>query len=469
MAAAIASWLWRPPLFPRHRSYGGIDLRIRRRCAVARKWRPSPRPLIAPCRASPDDKEESSKEDKGVETGGSDPPAEVSEPSKVISGSPLPGVKAPLESIKIPKEVLETIRNQIFGFDTFFATSQEYYEAGVIFRGNMRGEPAASHAKLSSRLQEKFGDEYQLFFISDPEGDKPLAAIVRNTSLQTEPGAIPDWFTVSAFGLVSLVTIFLRNSPALQLSLLTGSFTFEQVLDAVPRALVTLSVLLAHEAGHYVAAKRNGASIGLPYFIPSWQLGSFGGITRVTSVLKNRSELAEIAASGPLTGAVLALAIIVVGLLLTPEKGDGLLVSSSIFHDSLLVGGIAKLLLGDALKEGSTISINPVILSAWSGLLINAINCIPIGEIDGGRIAQALWGRKGWSRFTGVSIALLGLTGIFSDVALYWVVLVVFLQRGPIAPLADEVTPPSSKHIVAGVSALLLSLLVCCPFPFLFA
>lgn len=55
---------------------------------------------------------------------------------------------------------------------------------------------------------------------------------------------------------------------------------------------------------------------------------------------------------------------------------------------------IAKLVLGNVLKEGSTISVNPLVLWAWAGLLINAINSIPAGELDGGRICFAIWGRK---------------------------------------------------------------------------
>ena len=54
----------------------------------------------------------------------------------------------------------------------------------------------------------------------------------------------------------------------------------------------------------------------------------------------------------------------------------------------------AKLILGDVLKEGTQLSINPLVLWAWAGLLINAINSIPAGELDGGRIAFAMWGRK---------------------------------------------------------------------------
>lgn len=124
--------------------------------------------------------------------------------------------------------------------------------------------------------------------------------------------------------------------------------------------------------------------------------------------------------------------------------------------------------MGDALKEGTPISVNPLVIWAWAGLLINAINSIPAGELDGGRIAFSIWGRKASTRITGVSIVLLGLASLFSDVAFYWVALIFFLQRGPIAPLSEEITDPDDKYVGLGILVLFLGLLVCLPFPFPF-
>ena len=72
------------------------------------------------------------------------------------------------------------------------------------------------------------------------------------------------------------------------------------------------------------------------------------------------------------------------------------------------------------------------------------------------------------SRFTAASIVLLGLSSLFNDVAFYWVVLIFFLQRGPIAPLSEEVTDPDGKYVALGVLVLFLGLLVCLPYPFPF-
>lgn len=72
------------------------------------------------------------------------------------------------------------------------------------------------------------------------------------------------------------------------------------------------------------------------------------------------------------------------------------------------------------------------------------------------------------TRLSGITIALLGVSSLFNDVAFYWTVLVFFLQRGPIAPLADEITEPETKYIGLGVAVLLLGLLVYLPYPFPF-
>lgn len=72
------------------------------------------------------------------------------------------------------------------------------------------------------------------------------------------------------------------------------------------------------------------------------------------------------------------------------------------------------------------------------------------------------------ARLTGACIVLLGLASLFNDVAFYWVVLIFFLQRGPIAPLSEEITDPDNEYKALGVAVLLLGLLVCLPYPFPF-
>ncbi|XP_050210530.1 probable zinc metalloprotease EGY2, chloroplastic [Mercurialis annua] len=388
----------------------------------------------------------------------------------VASGSPLPGVKPQQldESFRIPKATIDILKDQVFGFDTFFVTSQEPYEGGVLFKGNLRGKAATSYEKLKSRMQNKFGEEYKLFLLVNPEDDKPVAVVVPRKTLQPETSAVPEWFAAASFGIVTIFTLLLRNVPALQTNLLSTFDNVELLKDGLPGALVTALILGVHEVSHILVGKSCDVKFGVPYFVPSWQIGSFGAITRIVNIVPKREDLLKVAAAGPLAGFALGFVLFLIGFILPPSDGIGLVVDASVFHESFLVGGIAKLLLGDALKEGTPISVNPLVLWAWAGLLINAINSIPAGELDGGRISFAIWGRKASSRFTAVSIGLLGVSALFSDVAFYWVVLIAFLQRGPIAPLSEEISDPEEKYISLGILVLALGLLVCLPYPFPF-
>lgn len=124
------------------------------------------------------------------------------------------------------------------------------------------------------------------------------------------------------------------------------------------------------------------------------QVGSFGSITRILNIVPNRQDLLKLAAAGPVAGYALGLVLLLLGFILPPSDGTGIIIDPAIFHESFLPAVIAKLALGDILKEGTKVAINPLVLWAWAGMLINAINSIPAGELDGGRIAFSLWGRK---------------------------------------------------------------------------
>ncbi|PIA59344.1 hypothetical protein AQUCO_00400319v1 [Aquilegia coerulea] len=341
-------------------------------------------------------------------------------------------------------------------------------QSGVLFKGNLRGKAGKSFEKITRRLKDKFDDQYKLFLLINPEDDKPVAVVVPKRTLQPETTAVPEWFAAGSFGLVTIFTLLLRNVPALQSNLLSAFDNLELLKEGLPGALVTTLILGVHELGHILVARNSGIKLGVPYFIPSWQIGSFGAITRIVNIVPNREDLLKLAAAGPLAGFSLGLVLLLLGFILPPSDGIGVVVDASVFHESFLAGGIAKLLLGDALKEGTPLSLNPLVIWAWAGLLINAINSIPAGEVDGGRISFALWGRKASSRLTGAAIALLGLSSLFNDVAFYWVVLIFFLQRGPIAPLSEEITDPDNKYVALGITVLLLGLLVCLPYPFPF-
>lgn len=94
---------------------------------------------------------------------------------------------------------------------------------------------------------------------------------------------------------------------------------------------------------------------------------------------------------------------------------------------------------------------------------MNGLNTIPIGELDGGHIVHAIWGRRVASRISVVLILVLGLAGIVDTLSLYWILLVITLQRGPVAPQQEELSEPEGVGL--GIALLALPLLTLVPYP----
>jgi len=122
--------------------------------------------------------------------------------------------------------------------------------------------------------------------------------------------------------------------------------------------------------------------------------------------------------------------------------------------------------LGDTLTLQPSVMLHPFVAAGWAGLVINGLALIPVGELDGARIAHGLWGRRAANLFNAILIILLGLAGVVDSLALYWVLLVLTLQRGPIQPQQDELSGPTdSTQIALGAVLLFVPLLTLLPYP----
>jgi membrane-associated protease RseP (regulator of RpoE activity) len=203
--------------------------------------------------------------------------------------------------------------------------------------------------------------------------------------------------------------------------------------------------------------------LSIPFFLPSWQVGSFGAINRFESLLPNRQALFDIAFAGPALGALVSLLVLVAGLF---NSSNGILqVPSTIFHSSILVGILARLTLGDALTE-SMVNISPLVALGWLGLMITAVNLLPAGQLDGGRIALAIYGRKIARRLTLATIIILGLVALGNpdnSLALYWELVILFLQRELEKPSLNEISEINDTRAALGLLVFVGALLVLFP------
>jgi membrane-associated protease RseP (regulator of RpoE activity) len=200
-----------------------------------------------------------------------------------------------------------------------------------------------------------------------------------------------------------------------------------------------LVILLTHEMGHYVACRRHRLDATLPFFIPvPFGIGTFGAFIRIRTPLLTKRELFDVGASGPIAGFIASLPVLLAGIALsrpvahTPEAGV------LIFGEPLAFKAVAWL-VHPGIPPGGDLLLHPMGFAAWFGLLVTALNLLPFGQLDGGHISYALFGK--WQRrIAWPLLAVLVALGFLWAGWWVWAVIALLLRvRHPWIP--DEATP----------------------------
>lgn len=367
---------------------------------------------------------------------------------KATESAPISLQRQDAQPPRIADDDLKTIQG-IFGIDTFFATETIPYQEGAIFRGNLRGEPDGVYQRLSTSLRERVADSYRLFLVEGPD-DKPVIIVLPSSS-------DPQPTTGVQAGVALLLAIATAATSLETASLLLGfdvSSALSRLGEVVPIAAGILLVLAVHELGHRFLARRYDIRLSPPFFIPTWQIGSFGALTRFESLLPNRTVLFDIAIAGPAAGGLVSLGILIAGLLLS-HQGSLFQIPTEFFQGSILVGTLARVILGSELQS-PLVAIHPMTMIGWLGLVITAINLMPAGQLDGGRIVQSIYGRTVAKRATVATLIVLGLATLANPLALYWAIVILFLQRDLERPSLNELSEPDDARAALGLLALFL-------------
>jgi membrane-associated protease RseP (regulator of RpoE activity) len=371
------------------------------------------------------------------------------------AGAELNKTAKPAQPPPVPAKDLQAIQG-IFGVDTFFSTNTIPYQDGVIFEGNLRGETDRVYAQLTQKLDHALGDQYYLFLVANPD-QKPVVIVLPSRNKPPVANRLQKFFAV----LLAIATLATCLFTA---SLLLSFNPFEnpnRISEALPIGLGIFSTLIIHEIGHQVMARRHGVQLSWPFFFPALQLGSFGAFNRFESLLPNRAALFDIALAGPAAGGLTALILLVVGFALSNETSL-LAVPAPFFRGSILVGTLARVGLGDAL-QAETVPVHPFVIVGWIGLIITALNLMPAGRLDGGRIMQAIYGRRVTGRATAVTLIALAIASLINPLALYWAIVVLFLQRDLERPSLNELSEPDDTRAALGLLALFLMATVLIP------
>lgn len=228
-----------------------------------------------------------------------------------------------------------------------------------------------------------------------------------------------------------------------------------------------MSILTAHEFGHYFAARYHRVEASLPYFIPLPAqvslFGTFGAVIRMSPLIPNRRALFDIASAGPIAGLVIALPVAFMGVA-TSEYGTPDLEGSFILGDPLIFNVMEWIIFGGR-PEGAELYLNEMAYAGWVGLFVTALNLLPIGQLDGGHVTHAVFAAK--SRFViATAFAGLALVAIFMSPAyiLFVVLLWMFGIKHP--PTMNDFMPLNRPRRLVAAALLLVFILCFTPVPF---
>lgn len=225
-----------------------------------------------------------------------------------------------------------------------------------------------------------------------------------------------------------------------------------------------MTILVCHEMGHFLQARRYGVRASFPYFIPVPipPIGTMGAVIGMSSSIPNRRALYDIGISGPLAGLVPTLLFCVLGLRSAPVLASEL--STLQYGDPLLLKLLTHWIKGP-LPPGSDIFLTPALMAGWVGLLITSVNLFPIGQLDGGHVLYALLRRK--AHVVAMVVLVAGLVAVFLFKLAWWPMLILLVFMGPKhPPTADDNTPLGTWRIVLGWLTLAFLVLGFTPRPF---
>ena len=242
--------------------------------------------------------------------------------------------------------------------------------------------------------------------------------------------------------------------------------TWTTFVNGLWYSIPMLTILGAHEFGHYAYCRRHNVDATLPYFLPApvAMTGTLGAVIRIREAFPSKRALFDIGIAGPIAGFVALLPFLVAGVMLSsvravPEVYPYL-------GEPLLFKAVARLYFGE-LPPGHDIFLHPVGFAAWFGMLATALNLMPFGQLDGGHIAYAVFG----PRSVYVSIATLGAavfltfrTGSWIAMTVMMVIMAIFLGvRHP--RMVDEDSPLDARRKWLAVVALVIFILCFIPVP----
>jgi len=400
-------------------------------------------------------------------------------------------------------EILNNFVSRIFRVED--VTAGEPKEWIVRYRGHLLSEDTvAAYDQLAESLRpynitplfrKEPGDKHVIFLVPSPVIPKIGSRIYINIILFV--------LTVLSVMLMGVDIPPAAISPDGTASI---SYLFLHILSGWPFALSMMGILFAHEMGHYIMCQYYKVPATLPYFLPApllSPLGTFGAFIMMRGIPKNKRVLFDVGVAGPIAGLVIAVPVLFLGLSLShlgpighaAQGTSGFLEGNSIFYlfskyvvfgkllpEPVSMNGLSPIvywlqyfLTAHPIPfNGTDVMLHNVALAGWAGLLVTALNLVPVGTLDGGHVVYGLFGEKARRIFPIAMGALIVLSFLpvlftlsfsaFNFSWLLWIFILFWLGNVRTQPL-DDITPLDGRRRALGFFMLLAFILLFTPIP----
>jgi membrane-associated protease RseP (regulator of RpoE activity) len=240
-------------------------------------------------------------------------------------------------------------------------------------------------------------------------------------------------------------------------------------MAGAPYAAALLAILGVHEMGHFTLAKRHRVDVTWPYFIPvPLGLGTLGAFIQIKSPIRSRAAVFDIGVAGPLAGLAVAVPALLWGLAPAEPMAQAEGLQGTRVGSSILLTVLYHIAHGGGLASAAeaTIQLTPVAFAGWIGLVVTALNLLPVGQLDGGHIAYGLFGRR-YAQMIGVAtfVVMVALGMTVWPGLLTWAVMVALIAGFAHMPALDDISRPDAKRYVLGIIAMILLAMIVLPLP----
>jgi membrane-associated protease RseP (regulator of RpoE activity) len=317
-------------------------------------------------------------------------------------------------------------------------------KSDILIKGVLKANLPSGENEVKSRLAE-FGLKVEIISTT------PHLLVRLKRSVQTARKF--PWVNVILFLATGVTTIFTgalwEGIDWVGYPMLLVRDPIAVISGGLPFSLSLLAILGFHEFGHYFASRYHRVNVTLPYFIPAppgiIPFGTFGAVIKSKSPFINKKQLLDVGAAGPLSGLVISIIVLIIGInssSVQPMTDD---VTGVFFGESLLFSLITYVLKGHLGPE-MLLSIDSVGLAGWVGLLVTMFNLIPMGQLDGGHIAYALFGK--YQRAVAIAVfAGLALLAFYWPGWILWLLIGIFLRLKHPPTVMDEIPLGTGRKI----------------------